>query len=171
MIFWQSYLNKEENTRFISIYFYQFNYPEGAVSILTEYFQRGTLQNLLDVVITLPESVIRELFIEVLENLAVYYELTNMHFGGLSPTQIMFTNEGNRIKLGMGLYYHFPNITSNSIYHLKSPVKNNPFDFNSSQQRFMKNSTIERPMNVQLEKTYDIFKVGLIILECAIGGF
>jgi hypothetical protein len=44
-----------------------------------------------------------------------------MQFGGLSPSQVILTEGG--IKLGMGLYYHFSNINSNSIYHLKTPQK------------------------------------------------
>lgn len=32
----------------------------------------------------------------------------------------------------------------------------------------MKNS-IERPLNLELEISYDIFKIGLILLECSIG--
>ena len=36
-----------------------FNYPEGAVSILTDYHQQGSLLDLLNAVLTLPESVIR----------------------------------------------------------------------------------------------------------------
>jgi len=45
-----------------------------------------------------------------------------MQFGGLSPSQILITEEG-RIKLGMGLYYHFNNSTSSSIYHIKTSQK------------------------------------------------
>jgi hypothetical protein len=45
-----------------------------------------------------------------------------MNFGGLSPSQIMFTETG-KIKMGLGLYYHFPNINSNNIYYLKSNNK------------------------------------------------
>lgn len=44
-----------------------------------------------------------------------------MQFGGLSPSQIIITDRG--VKLGMGLYYHFSNSNSNSIYHLKTPQK------------------------------------------------
>lgn len=52
-----------------------------------------------------------------------FYELTEMQYGGLSPSQILITSEGD-IKLGMGLYYHFTNSNSDSIYHLKTPQKN-----------------------------------------------
>lgn len=45
-----------------------------------------------------------------------------MNFGGLSPSQIMFTQDG-KIKMGLGLYYHFTNINSNNIYFLKSNNK------------------------------------------------
>lgn len=40
-----------------------YNLPEGAVSIITDYYKCGTLLDLLDAVITLPESVIREIFV------------------------------------------------------------------------------------------------------------
>jgi hypothetical protein len=98
-----------------------FNYPEGAVSILTEYHEDGSLLDLLNVVLALPESTIRSVFKEVCESLKEYYELTEMQFGGLSPSQVILAESG--IKLGMGLYYHFSNINSNSIYHLKTPQK------------------------------------------------
>jgi len=45
-----------------------------------------------------------------------------MQFGGISPSQVLITDEGT-IKLGMGLYYHFNNSTSSSIYHIKTPQK------------------------------------------------
>lgn len=70
-----------------------------------------------------------------------------MNFGGMSPSQIMFTQKG-KIKLGLGLYYHFPNMNSNNIYYLKSNNKAkylfnlnfSIFDFNATQYKFMKNS-------------------------------
>ncbi len=41
-----------------------------------------------------------------------------MPFGGLSPSQIIITDQ-NKIKLNLGLFYHFPE-TSNSIYNIRS---------------------------------------------------
>jgi hypothetical protein len=48
--------NSTENhaSNFLTIYYEQFNYPEGAVSILTEYLKGGSLLNLLQFVRTLP---------------------------------------------------------------------------------------------------------------------
>ena len=102
--------------------------------------------------------------------------MTELQFGGLSPSQIIIANNG--IKLGMGLYYHFSNINSNSIYHLKTPQKITKypmlwlsiFEMNMTQKNFMKGS-ITQPANLKAERALDIFKLGLIILECAIGGF
>lgn len=45
-----------------------------------------------------------------------------MHFGGMSPSQIMFTDE-NKVKLNLGLFYHIPNIDSYNIYHIKAVQK------------------------------------------------
>lgn len=98
-----------ENSPFINIYNVHFNYPEGAVSILMEYFRGRSLLNLLDITITLPESVIRQISTEVLKHLKLFYQSTDMHFGGLSPSQIMITEDGH-IKLAMGLFYHIPSI-------------------------------------------------------------
>jgi hypothetical protein len=58
----------------------------------------------------------------VFVSLKMFYDMTEMQFGGFSPSQILIGSEGE-IKLGMGLYYHFTNSTSNSIYHLKTPQK------------------------------------------------
>lgn len=114
-------MNREANSHFLKVYNMAFNYPEGAVSILTEYHEEGSLLDLLNTVMTLPESTIRSIFKDACEILREYYEITELQFGGLSPSQIIIANNG--IKLGMGLYYHFSNINSNSIYHLKTPQK------------------------------------------------
>ena len=39
-----------------------------------------------------------------------------------------------------------------------------------TQKNFMK-SSISQPANLEAERSLDIFKLGLIILECAVGGF
>ena len=123
---WQTKLQannaNEQNNNFLAIYGEQFNYPEGAVSILTEYLKGGSLLKLLQFVRTLPESVIREIIDQLLKILSQFYDLTGMNFGGMSPSQIMFTEKG-KIKLGLGLYYHFPNMNSTNIYYLKSNNK------------------------------------------------
>lgn len=94
---------------FVIIHDVKYNYPEGAISIFMEYFKSRSLLNLLDLTATLPESVIREVFSQVLQNLDLFYNATNMHFGGLSPSQIVFTEE-NKVKLSLGLFYHIPNL-------------------------------------------------------------
>ena len=69
MNFWQSKLNRDGSPRFLKVHSMAFNYPEGAVSILTDYVQQGSLLDLLHAVLTLPESVIREIFREVVHSL------------------------------------------------------------------------------------------------------
>lgn len=72
------------------------------------------------------------------------------------------------MKLGMGLFYHLPLGSSSSIYHLRAP---RPLpEFNATHKNFMK-TTLDRPMNTELERSLDVFKLGLMMLECAIGGF
>lgn len=79
---------------FIQVHSVSYNYPEGAISILIDYFEEGSLLDLLEVVLTLPESVIREIFEQVIVNLKMFYDLTEMQFGGLSPSQILIGNDG-----------------------------------------------------------------------------
>lgn len=92
LLFWQTKLNYEENKRFVNILGTVYNLPEGAVSIITDYYKYGTLLDLLDAVITLPESVIREIFVEIFESLGYFYEISDSHFGGFSPSQILITD-------------------------------------------------------------------------------
>ena len=80
----------------------------------------------------------------------------------------MITNEG-KIKLGLGIYHQISSLNTNNIYNLKysNKVKQNPF--NTTQKDFMKFSTEKAPNN-EVDKSLDIFKLGLMLLECAIGG-
>lgn len=112
-----------EGMPFVILHDVKFNYPEGAISIFMEYFKSRSLLNLLDLTTTLPESVIREVFSQVLQILDVFYLHTKMHFGGISPSQIMFT-EDNKVKLSLGLFYHIPNLEAYSIYHIRGVQKN-----------------------------------------------
>jgi len=59
--------------------------------------------------------------VEVFEILGYFYEYSDGQFGGLSPSQILISNEG-RIKMGLGVSYPL-SINSNSIYNLKAPPK------------------------------------------------
>lgn len=65
-----------EDSPFIIIHNAYFNYPQGAVSILMEYFRSRSLLNLLDLTVTLPESVIRHMSIELLSHLKLFYQCT-----------------------------------------------------------------------------------------------
>jgi hypothetical protein len=71
---WNSRLNLHEG--FINLYGTHYNIPEGAVSIITEYCHQGSLFGLLDSVMTLPEIVIREIFIAVTDSLRHFYKGT-----------------------------------------------------------------------------------------------
>jgi hypothetical protein len=44
------------------------------------------------------------------------------------------------------------------------------FEFNATQKHFMK-ASIDKQSMIETEKSFDIFKLGLMMLECAIGGF
>jgi serine/threonine protein kinase len=91
--FWQTKLAREgEVSPFLKIHSVAYNYPEGAISILIDYFEEGSLLDLLELLLTLPESVIREVFEQVIVNLKKYYDQTEMQFGGLSPSQILITD-------------------------------------------------------------------------------
>lgn len=80
---------------------------------------------LLDSIFTLPESVIREIFVELFEGLRKFYEISDQQwsqYGGIAPSQVLFTSEGE-VKLSMGLYYQLSNHSSASIYNLKAQIK------------------------------------------------
>jgi hypothetical protein len=62
-----------------------------------------------------------------------------MHFGGIAPSQIMFTSD-NKIKMSLGLFYYLSSVESYNLYTIKTPQKNNIFDFRNSLTGFMKNN-------------------------------
>ena len=131
--FWQSKLNNYKN-HFLSLQGVFFNVPQGAVSILTDYCENGSLLDLLDSIFTLPECVIREIFLELFESLRKFYEISDQQwsqYGGIAPSQVLFTSEGE-VKLSMGLYYQLSYHSSTSIYNLKAQVKQKQFCFYSA---------------------------------------
>jgi hypothetical protein len=67
--FWQGKVNLLPK-HFLALQGYLFNVPEGALSVITDYAQNGSLFNLLDSVFTLPESVIREIFVGIVNSLS-----------------------------------------------------------------------------------------------------
>jgi hypothetical protein len=69
-----------------------------------------------------------------------FYESSDNPFGGLSPSQIMMTNEG-KIKLGLGIYHQISTLNTNNIYNLKYNSKAKQNQFNTTQKDFMKFSS------------------------------
>jgi len=64
---------------------------------LTDYCENGSLLDLLDSIFTLPECVIREIFLELFESLSKFYEISDhqsSQYGGIAPSQVLFTAEG-----------------------------------------------------------------------------
>ena len=89
------------------------------------------------------------------------------HFGGLSSSQILFTAEG-KVKIGMGLFYQLSLTNSTTLYSIRSLSKPSPFDLNSTQRTFMRLS--QNQYTQEIDRSLDVFKLGVMMLECAIGG-
>ncbi len=107
---------------FLPLHTLLFNVPEGALSVATDHIPNGSLRDLLESVFTLPESVIREIFSGVFTGLNEFYSLDDLEFnqlGGLSPSQILFSETGKPL-LGLGLFYRLNSNSSSNFYNLRA---------------------------------------------------
>jgi hypothetical protein len=116
------------------------NLPEGCITILSEFAEGGSLQDLLRTAITLPEKALRQLLCQLLEAFLIA-DQEGLAYSGLSPTQLLFTADG-QLRLSLGLSRLVSEQLDGGLY-----------DANYG------------------EVGTEVFKIGLLALQCAIGNF
>ena len=84
-------------------------------------------QDLLDTVTALPENVIREICTQLLKTLNIFYRCKDISFGGLKPSQIMFTDTGD-FKLNMGLFFRGTSTASSNIFNTRGSISKQKYD-------------------------------------------
>ena len=97
---WQYALNECEGL--ISIHGTFWNVPEGCASIVTDFMNAGSIENLFDSVGALPEAVIRDIALGVLKSLQEVHLKAKCSYGQLFPSNILLNLKG-RIKLNIGV--------------------------------------------------------------------
>ncbi|CAD8112638.1 unnamed protein product [Paramecium sonneborni] len=173
--FWQ---NKCSNSiQHVQIYSTFWSTPEGYVSIVMEYMNGGSLQNLLESVGVLPERSIKQLIQQILYGLQRIYQSGIQCHGALGPSQILFLRDGT-VKLSQGLQYRVQ-IQGNQVFnqHLLGKVKDvqSLYDPNILEipSLWIKAPCDKYPFATTddfiLERANDIWKLGWLILNCAIG--
>ncbi|EGR30587.1 protein kinase domain protein [Ichthyophthirius multifiliis] len=184
-IFWQ---NKLHSTGLhAKLYATFWNTPEGCVSFLTELLAGGSLQNLLENVGTLPENVIKIMLPQIIEALDKIHSQSSHCFGCLSPSQILFKQDG-KIKVNIFLFlifvffiiFQIKNKTKKLYLQIQAFFRNflqkllikylydcliNPNIFKNQQQLLQNNL----PLKQQIQQADDIFQLGLLILICGVG--
>ncbi|KAL4431841.1 hypothetical protein ABPG74_015281 [Tetrahymena malaccensis] len=183
VIFWQ---NKLHNTgKHVKLYGHFWNVPEGCVSILTEFLSGGSLQDLLESFGTLPESIIKQIAIQTISALDVIHNISNSYYGGLTPSQILFKQDGN-VKLSLGISYRSQQQQQNFFNSVNMSKQNErmslfdpsgvntpnlfkvpPLDNNNNNN----NNNNHQNQKAQIQKQDDVFRLGMLVLSCAIGSF
>ncbi|KAM3142315.1 hypothetical protein pb186bvf_005485 [Paramecium bursaria] len=173
--FWQ---NKFGNSGLhIQVYSSFWNTPEGYVSLVMEYMNGGSLQSLFESIGFLPERAIKQIIPSILSSLNKIHNAGGQCLGALSPSQILFNRDG-QIKLNLGLSFRVQSQT-NQLFN--SYLLGKPKD----QQSLYDPTILETPSlwskassdkihfpvhdDFSLEKANDIWKLGFIVLQCAVG--
>lgn len=89
---WQNITHSKYLLKVLSTFW---NTPEGCVSIVMEYVNGGSLQNLLESVSTLPEGVLVSVGNQLLHALDELHCKAQVAHGALAPTQILFDRQGH----------------------------------------------------------------------------
>ena len=98
---WQT-AQGESNDKICNVYGTFWNVPEGCVSVVMEYLNAGSLENLLESAGALPEQVLLELATKLLFCIQELQEKVNTPHGCIVPSQILFDQKGHaKINLGV----------------------------------------------------------------------
>ncbi|CAG9334652.1 unnamed protein product [Blepharisma stoltei] len=89
---------QQRHRRLVKIMATFWNSPEGCLSVVEEFIEGGSLKDLLENVICIPEKQLARIAKKVLECL-VYFHKKNRYLGTISASQILFTKTGS-IRLG-----------------------------------------------------------------------
>jgi serine/threonine protein kinase len=118
------------NDKLSKVYGTFWNVPEGCVSVVMEYMNAGSLENLLESVGALPEYALLEITRSLLESIKETHVKMNVAHGFIAPSQVLFDQTG-KMKLNLGiaqrLNVHQKKSSSKSlVYHnngLNAPFK------------------------------------------------
>lgn len=142
-----------------------------------EYFNGGSLLNLVDSVGALPENILLDITHSVLQSLNFMHNKTKVSHNGLGMSQIMFNRDGE-IKLNLGISQIFPKDESGLKSSFKKMNLYSAHEINSL-ARSKKMSLFSDLSGSENERTQkykkeifaqDIFDLGYILLVSAIGG-
>ncbi|CAK57467.1 unnamed protein product (macronuclear) [Paramecium tetraurelia] len=173
--FWQSKCSN--SIQHVQIYSTFWSTPEGYVSIVMEYMNGGSLQNLLESMGVLPERSIKQLVQPILYGLQRIHQSGAQCHGALGPSQILFLRDGT-VKLSQGLQYR-AQIQGNSAFnqYILGRAKDSQSLYDPSiletPSLWSKAPSEKYHFPIQddfiLERANDIWKLGWLILNCAIG--
>jgi len=100
------------------------NVPEGCVSVVMEYMNAGSLENLLESAGALPEQVLLELATKLLSCIQEIHDKIHVPHGCIMPSQVLFDQKG-QIKLNLGVAYrlniHQKDMGTGSFVYFNNP--------------------------------------------------
>lgn len=118
---WQAAQDKI-NDKLCNVYGAFWNVPEGHVSVVVEYMNGGSLENLLESTGALPELCLQELTIKLLQCVKEVHGKMGVEHGCIIPSQVVFDQKGN-VKLSLGIAHRL------NLYkkeHAANPYSANP---------------------------------------------
>jgi hypothetical protein len=157
----------------VKIIDYLMNSPEGYCSVVSEYMNNSSLQNLIDTAGSLPETVLRNITSQLVKSLETFSKKSESSFGGICPSNVLFNNKGT-----LRLANNFKKILSENdeyqrkyLSNLSKKEKNNTQKFNNI---LMKNILVKERQKLQNNnnnnnKIFDQFDLGFLVLQSAIG--
>jgi len=135
-------------------------------TLVTEYINNGSLQNLLDCSGCLPEEILKNISYQLIKILETYQKKSNSCLGGINPSQILFTKNGT-IKFCpnfKNIFYDNEEYRKKYISNFNKKEKTNLKYFNIQ----MKNNLI-KIINDEKIKFLDLFDLGFLLIQCVTG--
>ncbi|CDW74770.1 protein kinase domain containing protein [Stylonychia lemnae] len=174
--------------QYVKVHSSFWNSPEGCVSVVTDYAGNGSLQNLVQSIGALPESILKHLAKQILRSLDYLHDQGMAH-SNICCSQILFDRKG-KVKIGPG-FAHLLRIKSdnqstlnqnshNSLvtvlcensenYKNKGNLIKEKFSTSGNISQQQNNNTEQDSVQLQELKKLDLFDLGILLIIAATGG-
>eukprot|EP00743_Colponemidia_sp_Colp-15_P008412 GILK01009140.1.p1 GENE.GILK01009140.1~~GILK01009140.1.p1 ORF type:complete len:550 (+),score=70.32 GILK01009140.1:115-1764(+) len=151
--------------------------PQGCVSLAFEHMDLGSLEDLMTAVGALPETVLQEIALQLLQALDYLHSARGSSHKGLCPTQVLVNRQG-RVKLSLGIHSRLislkeqqqqtnSSLSASSSFGSTCSTYSNPPTFFSYSPSLVEPP--EAPSRVQLSAATDVFDLAVLLVACATG--
>eukprot|EP00742_Colponemidia_sp_Colp-10_P008741 GILJ01009485.1.p1 GENE.GILJ01009485.1~~GILJ01009485.1.p1 ORF type:complete len:562 (-),score=74.31 GILJ01009485.1:91-1776(-) len=151
--------------------------PQGCVSLAFEHMDLGSLEDLMAAVGALPETVLQEIALQLLQALDYLHSTRGTSHKAVCPSQVLVNRQG-RVKLSLGIHSRLVSLKeqqqqANSSFSASSSFGSTCSTYSNPPTFFSYSPSLveppEAPSRSLLSAATDVFDLAVLLVACATG--